>query len=202
MAKPEKTPMGYMFDCLLDSIKADNKGHVYITLKTHAKVNEDIASLCSQPLKCAIKTLKSKKSNNANAYCWELCAAIAASVNISSQEIYQEAIRNRGVYKDYVVPIEQQEEVNGTWSAFGIGWFTEKVDFASDDSIILRCYYGSSVYNSAQMARVINYLTDEANNLGLTVLSSRTKDELIDNWQPCVDIEAQTNSNYIITNQS
>ena len=40
--KPDKTPIGYQFDCIIDQIQPDINGHSYITLKTHTKINEDI----------------------------------------------------------------------------------------------------------------------------------------------------------------
>ena len=37
--KPDKTPIGYQFDCIIDNIQPEVNGHGYITLKTHAKIN-------------------------------------------------------------------------------------------------------------------------------------------------------------------
>lgn len=178
-----KAPVGYMFDGLLDKVSKDKDGVTYIVLKTTAAVKDDILDLYGQPIECAVKKRKAKKSINANNYCWELCAQIAASVGLGSIDVYKDAVRHRGVYKDYDVPPEEIENINNIWKDFGIGWFTEKVDRAPEDKVTLRCYFGTSSYNTAQMSSIINYLTEEADNLGLTTLSKENKDELIKTWK-------------------
>lgn len=179
--KPKKTPVGYMFDGTLESI-TKSEGTTYITLKTNASVNNDILDLYGQQVECAVKKIKAKRSSNANNYCWELCAQIGAAVQLGSIDIYKEAVRHRGIYKDYEIPEENIVDVEKVWNEFGIGWFTDKVDNAPDNKVILRCYYGTSSYNTAQMANIINYLTEEADNLGLTTLSEHKKKELLKNW--------------------
>lgn len=193
MLKPSKTPVGYMFDCELEDIIKDEK-QTRIVLKTTATVNDDIYGLFEEPLECAIKKIRAKKSNNANSYCWELCAAIGAAVKLSSIDVYKEAVRSRGMYKDYVVPIDRFDEVSECWSELGIGWFAEKVDFASEDEIIVRCYYGTSTYNSLQMSNVIDYLVLEAENLDITTLSKGARSKLTDSWHPIdVNIDIEVN---------
>ena len=180
--KPDKTPIGYQFDCIIDQIQPDINGHSYITLKTHTKINEDIFNLLGTPLNCALKKQKTKRTLNANSYCWELCRQIAEKAGLSSLDVYKEAVREFGVYEDYVIEEKKLKEVINTWESFGIGWITDRVDFAEPGKIILRCYFGTSTYDSTQMAKVINYLTGEAGDLGITVLSVRKKNELIKEW--------------------
>lgn len=188
MQKPDKTPVGYMFDGVLENVIKNDDGSTLITLRTNSNVNYDILDLYGQQIECAVKKIKAKKSVNANNYCWELCAQIAAATYLGSTDVYKEAIRQRGIYKDYEINEEDVKGLDKTWSEFGLGWFTEKVDNASDNKIILRCYYGTSSYNSAQLGMVINYLTEEANDLGLTTLSTRKKNELINNWTAVTEV--------------
>lgn len=180
-----------MFDGQLENILKNEDGSTSIVLRTNSNVNYDILNLFGQQIECAVKKIKAKKTVNANNYCWELCAQIAASMYLSSVDIYKEAIRQRGMYKDYEVPEDEIKKTNETWCSFGLGWFTEKVDNASDNKVILRCYYGTSSYSSAQLGMVINYLTEEANDLGLTTLSNKKKNELINNWTAVTVIEKE-----------
>lgn len=183
MDKPKNTPIGYMFDCVIEDIKPDINGHSYITLKTHAKVNEDVFSLLGTPLNCAIKKQKTKRTVNANSYCWELCKQIAEKTGISSLDVYREAVREYGVYEDYIIEDKKTKEIKEAWESFGIGWITDRVDFADRGRVIIRCYFGTSTYDSLQMAKIINYLVNEANDLGITTLSERKRKELLKEWK-------------------
>lgn len=134
--KPKATPIGYQFDCIIDNIQPEINGHGYITLKTHTKINEDIFNLLGSPLNCALKKQKTKRTLNANSYCWELCRQIAEKAGISSMDIYREVIREFGVYEDYVIEEDQVKSITATWESFGIGWITDRVDFADDGKVI------------------------------------------------------------------
>ena len=193
LTKPSKTPVGYMFDCELEDIVKE-KDQTRIVLKTTTTVNDDIYALFGEPLQCAVKKSRTKKSNNANAYCWELCAAIGAVVKLSPVDIYKEAVRSRGMYKDYIVPAERFDEILECWSGLGIGWFVEKVDFASEDDLIVRCYYGTSTYNSLQMSNIIDYLVLEAENLDITTLSKGARSKLVEQRQP-IDVNVEVDVN-------
>lgn len=181
--KPDKTPIGYQFDCIIDNIQPEVNGHGYITLKTHAKINEDVFSLLGTPLNCALKKQKTKRTINANSYCWELCKQIAEKAGISSMDVYREAVREYGVYEDYIVEEKKIKEITDAWESFGIGWITDRVDFADKEKVIIRCYFGTSAYDSLQMTKIINYLVNEANDLGITILSERKRKELLKEWK-------------------
>lgn len=182
LKKPDNTPVGYMFDGQLENVSKNKDGSTSITIKTNSNVNYDILDLFGQQVECAVKKIKAKKSVNANNYCWELCAQISVAIGVGSVDVYRQALRERGVYKDYEIPEDKVEEANKAWSNNGIGWFTERVDNAVDNKVILRCYYGTSSYNSAQLSRIIDFLTEEANDLGLTTLSNKRKEALINKW--------------------
>ena len=185
MEKPKSAPAGFTFDCVIDNIRPEADGHTYVTLKTHAKANEDLFLLIGTPLNCTVKKQKMGRTVTANSYCWELCKQIAEKISSGSLDVYRKAIRECGAYIDYTVPTDKVEEMKKVWQGFGIGWFTDVVDFSGDDeSIIVRCYYGTSVYDSLQMSVLIKYLEDEADNLGITVLSARKRNEILKDWRP------------------
>ena len=53
---------------------------------------------------------------------------------------------------------------------------------ADGDRLTLRCYKGSSTYDTKQMARLIDYLIDEAKGLGINTMSEREKSLLLIEW--------------------
>lgn len=180
MKKPDKSPIGFMFDCLLHEIKEDASGHTYITLKTHSKPKQDICGLFGKVLECAIQTQSSMRSRTANSYCWELCEQISSASGVSVLEVYKDALRNIGKFKDAETPEADIETVKKEWEQHGLGWFVDRVDFGEkEDTVLLRFYYGTSVYNSSEMSKVIDFLVNEAEDMEITVLSERQRKSLI-----------------------
>ena len=98
-------------------------------------------------------------------------------------DVYREAVREYGVYEDYIVEEKKIKEITDAWESFGIGWITDRVDFADKGKVIIRCYFGTSAYDSLQMTKIINYLVNEANDLGITILSERKRKELLKEWK-------------------
>lgn len=50
----------------------------------------------------------------------------------------------------------------------GTGWITEQVDFSQNGKFVtIRCYYGSSQYNTKQMSRLIDNLVQDCISLGI-----------------------------------
>lgn len=47
---------------------------------------------------------------------------------------------------------------------------------------VLACYHGSSTYNTKEMSELIDWLIDEAKNLGISVLSEADKALLLSDW--------------------
>lgn len=131
-----------------------------------------------------LKKKPKKRSLNANAFCWELCTRIGAAVGISKEEVYRNSIRNVGEFTPIPIKAEAVEEFQRIWSTHGVGWFADVID----DSKIpgykkLFAYHGSSTYDTAQMARLIDNLVQDANALGIETLSERERSLLLDEWE-------------------
>ena len=111
---------------------------------------------------------KEKRSNDANALMWALCRDIAEAVNRPALEIYRNAIKDVGVYKDFILKEDDAKTIKTAWENLGLGWVTEQVDYDQDgERIILRCWYGSSKYNKKQMSRLIDNLMQDAESIGI-----------------------------------
>lgn len=131
-----------------------------------------------------ITLVKKKRSLNANDYCWALCTQIAEAIRSTKDEIYQDAIKAVGICKDFhTISPEDSKTLMTAWGRQGIGWLSEQVDYEPDgEHIVIRCYYGSSVYNSRQMARLIDWLVDEAKGLGLETKPQEYVNSLLEEW--------------------
>ena len=116
------------------------------------------------PCMFEIKQVKKKRSLSANAYMWQLADKIASAVGLTKEDVYKSHIRDVGKFTDLVMEKEAVRFFVKQWNERGVGWFAEVVDKYEDKEII-RAYYGSSIYDSAEMARLIDNMVQEAKGL-------------------------------------
>lgn len=125
---------------------------------------------------------RQKRSLNANAYMWVMCEKIASVLNISKTEIYRHAIKEVGVYHDMAVAENDYPGVVRIWESNGIGWFTERFDSRIPKCVRVRFYHGSSLYDTAQMSRLIDYINEEANGLGIDTETEENIQRMMEHW--------------------
>ena len=72
-------------------------------------------------LEITIKPYKLRRSNNANSYCWELIGKIADAMNLPAEEVYRNAIKAVGIYRDFPpMPKEYAVTLKTMWQNNGI----------------------------------------------------------------------------------
>ena len=136
-----------------------------------------------KPGEYELKKTKKKRSLDANAYCWKLATDIAEAVRITKEEVYRRNIREVGVYTPIPIKAEAVDEFKRVWAAHGTGWFVEVIDDSKIDGYkLLFAYHGSSVYDTAQMSRLIDSLIQDAKAVGVETLSEREKSLLLEEW--------------------
>lgn len=136
-----------------------------------------------------IKKKSKSRSMNANAYCWVLCQKIAEVMSnhsyMSKEDVYRKAIKDCSHFTYVPVREDAVERYITIWQAHGIGWIAE--DAGECKSIKgyhnVMCYHGSSVYNTKEMARLIDCLTDECEQLGIKLEPSEYIQSLIEGWE-------------------
>lgn len=150
---------------------------------------DDIKELpdITKPVMVEITPVKKKRSLNANAYAWALMDKIAKVVQSTKEEIYRHAIKEVGVFTDIAVKAEGYEKLKDSWERKGIGYICEKIDGTSY-VIDCRMYYGSSTYNSSEMARLIDWIVGEAESLGIETITPKDRGLLIEAWRREHDI--------------
>lgn len=141
--------------------------------------------LKDKDLELTLKPYRKKRSNNANAYCWELIGQLAEAMNLPSEHVYRNAIKAVGIYKDFP-PLPQREAntLKTAWKNLGLGWIAEQLDYDEDgDSVVVRCWYGSSVYNTKQMTRLLDYIIQDCKALGIETRSPEDIAILTASWK-------------------
>ena len=129
-----------------------------------------------------LKKASTKRSLDANAYCWVLCSKIASAVGISKEEVYQRAIQEGDQYLMCCLTDEDYDSFVRAWTSRGIGWRVQIVDDVGLGTKTVFAYYGSSVYDTRAMSRLIDSLVQEAKALGIETMPEEEVRSLLEAW--------------------
>lgn len=125
-----------------------------------------------KPLKVKFEPIRHKRSHDANAYMWVLADEIAKTINSTKKEVYRRAVKEVGVYSDLAVRRQDVKEFVRWWTGQGIGYMVDIFDSGLADNKgepmkRIRAYLGSSKYDTKQMSRLIDWIVEEAKELGI-----------------------------------
>jgi len=131
-----------------------------------------------------LKQKTTKRSLDANAYCWVLCDEIAKIIGSTKEMVYQKNIREVGVFQ--ITPIKNAavKAWREAWEDHGLGWIT---DILSESKLpgytnVIN-YFGSSMYNTKEMSRLIDSLVTEAQEIGIETLPEDELKSLVESWR-------------------
>ena len=156
----------------------DSEGF-WLTLHVNspAQAKQFVSTMEEKTYDADLKIHRNKRSLDANAYFWVLCGKLSAKIGLPPEEIYREYIRDIG--DNYqIVPIRNDavDQWIKAWRAHGIGWICDNLGPSKIDGYTnIICYYGSSVYDTAQMSRLINLLVEDCKAQGI---ETKTPDEI------------------------
>ena len=137
-----------------------------------------------------LKQQRKKRSLDANAYAWVLMGKLAAKLSlpqapITPEDIYREAIRDVGDNYE-VTPIRDDavEHWKAIWSAKGTGWICDDLGPSKIEGYTnIRNFYGSSVYDTAQMSRLIDVIVEACKKCGIETLPPEELRHLTEEWK-------------------
>lgn len=132
-----------------------------------------------------IAKIKRKRSLEANSYCWILCDKIADKLNTTKEAVYQEAIKSVGVFTQLLVEDVAVESFIKCWNSQGVGNHA-MVAYGSKKNpgnTVIVAYHGSSTYDSKQMARLIDYIVQEAKDLGVETMAPSEIERMKNTWK-------------------
>lgn len=130
-----------------------------------------------------IKEHKEKRSLNANSYCWVLLGKIADEIGTTKEEIYRDYIKHKGIYRIITMNNEAVPTFIKIWQEKGLGWICETSENRISGLTDVIAYYGTSSYNTKQMASFIDYVVQEAKQLDIETLTPIQLEELKNLWQ-------------------
>lgn len=127
-------------------------------------------------LDVSISTHKTKRSLEANAYCWHLINQIASALNESKERVYE------GMLFDYGVTYEAIIKHGVNPKAFDYFKYKNTIKLNGKEADVYRVAVGSSKYNTKEMATFIDGIIQEAINLDIQVLNNDEIKNLKGNW--------------------
>lgn len=160
-----------------------------VMLMIPASHNNELAKIkTDKEYDVEIKEKRKHRSLNANNYMWKICQRIADELSkngyTSKEDVYRKAIKDCGHFNYVPIRIDAIERYIQIWQGHGLGWLAEDAGECKtlDGYHNIMCYHGSSVYNTKEMARLIDCLVDECEQLGINLESSEYIQSLIEGW--------------------
>ena len=129
-----------------------------------------------------VKEHKTKRSLNANSYCWVLLNKIAGVIKSTKEDVYREYIKNKGIFRVITMNKDAADTFIKVWEEKGLGWVCDTSESKYEGMIDVIAYYGTSVYNTKQMAYFIDYVVEEAKALDIETLTPSEIERLKNLW--------------------
>lgn len=167
---------------VLSNLTFTRDGKQNITVTVSEDFREEYDALKDGTVSVEIKKASKRRSLDANAYCWVLVGEIAKKVGLSKNEVYRKAILDSGVYTVHCVPDKMLEQSIQDWESFGLGFQVETFPSKTKDCTNAIFYKGSHYYDSKQMAKLIDGLIHEAEQLGIPTITPKEAAELTAKW--------------------
>lgn len=156
-------------------------GHFRITVETYTIDNfEDLQdfTLNNTEINIEIKKFKEKRSLNSNGYLWVLCEKIAEKMKLSKEEVYINMLRDYGT----IATDSDGKIIFSVKASVDVSKYFKYYKFLGDSKDrLFKHYYvikGSSEYDSAEMARLLDGVVETAQELGIETLTPRELEEL------------------------
>lgn len=163
---------------------ATEKGVLVQFLTTDRKDAENARESVSsgKEMEVTIGYKRKKRSLDANAYLWVLCDKIAQKLRSTKEEVYRKLIHDVGVF-DYVAVVDKAVyKFMKNWQSKGVGWIAEMEESTLEGCKKVCVYYGSSTYDTKEMARVIDEAVYYAKSIGIDTMTPDEIEELKQKW--------------------
>lgn len=137
-------------------------------------------------LKITAKKDKKKRSINANNYFWKILQELCEIEEIETIEEYKRRVKELGIFRRFKIEKENVKTFEKMWTSQGVARFCEIADteiIGKTEFKIINAYYGSSSFNSKQMSRLINDLTQDCKANGIETKKQAEIRSLLESWE-------------------
>lgn len=136
-------------------------------------------------LNIEVKKYRKKRSLNANSYFWQLLQELCELVELDTIEEYKRRVKELGIFRQFKIETENIKTFEKMWTSQGKAWFCEIVDttYVEDTEFkIINAYYGSSSFNSKQMARLIDGVVQDCKVYNIETKPQEEINSLLESW--------------------
>lgn len=153
-------------------LKSVSKNWISRKWEVTFEINEDITAsidkIRDKMLNLTAKIHREKRSLDANAYAWVLMQKIAEAIHTDKWAVYLMMLeRYSPVFTHIIVRPEAVERVKGEWRTVKV---LGPIQVNGSSGIQLQCYFGSSTFESKEMASFIDGIVSECKEMGIETL--------------------------------
>lgn len=140
-----------------------------------------------KPYVASLKQQRKRRSLDANAYLWSLINQMVPFLHLPPEEIYQGYIPDVGENFEWHPALpENVEKFTAAWCRGHIGRMVDDCGPCRSPGMrnyrLLKCYYGSSEYDTAAFSRLLELVIQDCRQLGIETLSERERSLLLEDW--------------------
>lgn len=166
-----------------DSARVSPEGELCLKVKNVPAARQFVYSMENRTYTCELKKLYKKRSLDANAYFWVLADKLAEATRISKEEVYRHCVRDIGGNTITVCVMEKVvDKLRQGWEKNGLGWICDVVPSKLPGCKNVILYYGSSTYDSKQMARLIDNVIQDCEAVGVETMTPDKVALLLEEW--------------------
>lgn len=132
-----------------------------------------------------IEKRRKKRSLDANALFWKMVGLLADKLGVKNTEIYREYIRETSAFEIIPVKEDKIEHWEKVWCSRGIGWICEDLGECRNIKGYhnIKSYYGTSVYDSKEMSRIIDMVIADCKEQGIPTDSPAKIERIKGMWK-------------------
>ena len=155
-----------------------------LTLSLPGDWRDEYGKLKDADVDVEVKKYREKRSRDSNSLLWACCREIGQALGIPDVEVYRKAVADAGEYEPLPIKSVAVETFARRWESKGLGWFVQVVDDSKLKGYkLVKAYYGSSTYDTKEMSRLLDYVVDEAKQIGLVLRASKREiEESLRRW--------------------
>lgn len=161
------------------SMKLDGTMVLPIITKDAGTVQECFDGLFGKDLSIEVKRWRERRSLDANAYLWVLLQKMAEVLHSSKDEMYLEMLDKYGQFTFIIVRPDAVERMAQNWRTVRV---LGEVGVDGQCGVQMQCFYGSSTYDTREMAVLIDGVVSECKELGIETLPPDELAAMKDAW--------------------
>lgn len=159
------------------SLSLDGKLKITFSVSEKEKALREVEEIKDvEKLDITAEKHRSKRSLDANAYFWVLCDKIAKRLGSDKWTIYLLQLSKYGVFADMRAAAQALDILKEKFRYI-------KILSADGECYIVRCYFGSSTYNTKEMSDLIHGTASDAESLGIDTITPEELERMLAIWK-------------------